>query len=146
MRRTASPHEPVRLTVLGEEEEERFRRPDGGGQVLERDFAAGELVHGQAEERGGAFRAEADSHDLGMAGGADLHGAGELAHQEGLRLFFPGSVLQGFERLAEVEDQLRVAIGDDALDGTGIRFEEPEAVDDLGGGRRGELAVNHLRK
>ena len=120
----------VYLAVSGETIE-RFRGAEGGGKVLQRDFAAGELVHGKAEESRGSFRTEADSHDPGGTGGTDLHGTGELADQKTLRLFVPCAVAERFERPAEIEDQLGAAIGDDSLDGAGIHLEEPEAIDNL---------------
>ncbi len=125
----------------------------GGGapQAVERRGLVGDLASRLAKEREGAAGPELDADDAvlrcGIDGEAAGAGAGEGGDAAGGVAIEVVGIVEAHRLVAQVEDQRGLAVRHEALAGVrlGRPFPEPEAADEGGQGRRGNVQAVHLQ-
>lgn len=100
------------------------------GDVVKRYARVRQLAHGHSQELASRVRMKPDAHHPHRAGRPKHQRAGYLPEEKTPRLGPPDAFGQAFIGLAQIQDQLRAAIGDNSLN-TRIRvevFEYPVAA------------------
>ena len=115
-------------------------------QIPNRSKPSGQFMHRGAKHLRGSVRVKSNSHHAGGAIGPQQQRTANLAGEKTTRLPMPLPVLEELERLAQIEDKFRMAIGNHALrrDAFSNMLQRPKAIDErLQLARRPDFSITH---